>query len=135
MSNTVLTALGKDALTVNALREATGLSATDLTLELVKLGKKVKLGADGRTVTAVRRGRPAGRSPVVNARVEIAKAKIIELRGTGCSVQDVVVALEADGIASRDVKAAGEELAEAGEITRTRQGRKLIFTKRIDMSA
>lgn len=127
IDSVVLDALGTDSLTVTALKNKTGLTDTALALELVRVGQKVKLGDDGKTIVAKRRGRPTGRSSKVTERVEAAKDAILELRGAGATVQDVVARLGAENVESRDVKAAAAELAAQGEITSTRRGRKLIF--------
>jgi hypothetical protein len=122
-------ALGNDSLTPAALAEKLGCTLEELVLAIVDNGK-VRLGAQPGTIEFARRGRPAGRSAKVTERVEKAKDAILELRGTGATVADVVARAEVE---SRDVKTAAAELAEAGEITQVKRGRELRFVAPINM--
>lgn len=121
--DTLKSALGKDALTPTALAEKLGCTMDELVLAIVEHGK-VRPGPTAGTVELARRGRPAGRSAKVTERVEAAKGAIIELRGVGATVADIVARADVE---SRDVKAAAAELAAAGEITQIKRGRQLRF--------
>lgn len=121
--DTLKSALGKDALTPTALAEKLGCTMDELVLAIVEHGK-VRPGPTAGTVEFARRGRPAGRSAKVTERVEAAKDAIIELRGVGATVADIVARADVE---SRDVKAAAAELAAAGEITQIKRGRELRF--------
>lgn len=122
-ADTIKNALGKDSLTPTQLAEKLGCTMDELVLALVEHGK-VRLGVEAGTIEFARRGRPAGRSSKVEERVEAAKEAILELRGVGATVADVVARAEVE---SRDVKTAAAELAAAGEITQIKRGRELRF--------
>jgi len=118
-------ALGTDSLTPTALAKKLGISMDELVILVAEKGG-VRPGQEPGTVEAKRRGRPAGRSQKVDARVEQAKGAILELKGGGATVADVVARLGGN-VETRDVKEAAKELVASGDIIQTKRGRQIIF--------
>lgn len=125
MKTEIKQALGKSAMTPTQLAEKLGISLDELVIAVAENGG-VRPGAKAGTLEAKRRGRPSGRSKVVGARVEQAKSAILELKGGGATVADVVARLGGN-VESRDVKEAARELVQSGEIIQTKRGRQIIF--------
>lgn len=124
--NVVINVLGKSSMTPGSLKAATGLDFHEFILAVVEAGPKLRVDAASGTIEVARRGRPKGRSNKVVDRIEAAKAAILELRGGGATVADVVARL-GDNAAARDVKAAAIELAAAGELSSRKKGRAVVF--------
>jgi hypothetical protein len=117
--------------TVNALGKATGLSATALTMALVGLGGRVVAIPEGLlrahdSTTSAKASGPRGPTAKVQPRLELCKAKFLEMATTGATAKDL---LEAGGGAFlyTDILLVARNLTEAGLIQDSRKGRKATW--------
>ena len=117
--------------TVNALQKASGLGSTALTMALVGLGGKVVAIPEGillapDSTVATKVSGPRGPTAKVQPRLELCKAKFLEMAAKGATAKDL---LEASGgeYLYTDILLVARSLIEAGLIQDSRKGRKATW--------